>query len=141
MTLGAALPVPRRLYLRASPLLRARGSGLCFSRGYSQPSGKVGRTSFRSLSDVPHHCPAPSLSWGGFLLLVSQVQRPEHQCSQIDSIHFAQHGSENAAPRALQDPLPWIYLPLSRIDIFSLLSHHSPVTGSSYKMSVARGCF
>lgn len=78
---------------------------------------------------------------GGFLLLVSQVQRPEHQCSQIDSIHFAQHGRENAAPRALQDPLPWIYLPLSRIDISSLLSHHSPVTGSSYKMSVARGCF
>lgn len=62
VTLGAALPVPRRLCPKASPL-RAHDAGLSFSLGYSQPSGKVSRTSLRSLSDVPDHCSAFGPPW------------------------------------------------------------------------------
>lgn len=120
MTLGAALPVPRRLYHRASPLLCAHGSRLCFSRGYSQPSMKVSRTSLQISLRCPPSLPCLYSFLGGPLLLVSKVQRPEHQCSQLDSIHSAQHGHETAVPRVLQDPLLWIYLPLSRIDMSSL---------------------
>lgn len=53
VTPGAALPVPGLLYPTASPLfLRAWDAGLCFPRGYSQPSEKVSRTSLQ----IPLRC-------------------------------------------------------------------------------------